>query len=290
MVSQSNMSKIELQSVETFQCGKYSLPLNRPLVMGIVNVTPDSFSDGGQYHTVDQAVTHALQLIDEGADILDIGGESTRPGAEIVPLEEELKRVIPVIEALVKLVKVPISIDTYKTEVMRYAINAGADLVNDVKALREPGALEVVAASSSVGVCLMHMQGTPQTMQTEPSYQDVVKEVAEFLQARMEAAVAHGIAKKRILLDPGFGFGKRTVHNVALIQQLDTLQQLGQPLLVGLSRKSVLGKLVGGDESERLYAGIAASVISVMKGARIVRVHDVKATVDALKVVSAVMV
>lgn len=290
MVSQSNMSKIELQSVETFQCGKYSLPLNRPHVMGIVNVTPDSFSDGGQYHTVDQAVTHALQLIDEGADILDIGGESTRPGAEIVPLEEELKRVIPVIEALVKLVKVPISIDTYKTEVMRYAINAGADLVNDVKALREPGALEVVAASPSVGVCLMHMQGTPQTMQTEPSYQDVVKEVAEFLQARMEAAVAHGIAKKRILLDPGFGFGKRTVHNVALIQQLDTLQQLGQPLLVGLSRKSVLGKLVGGDESERLYAGIAASVISVMKGARIVRVHDVKATVDALKVVSAVMV
>lgn len=290
MVSQLTMPKTELQPLDIFQCGKYSLQLNRPYVMGIVNVTPDSFSDGGEFDSVDRAVAHALKLVDEGADILDIGGESTRPGAKIVPLEEELRRVIPVIEALVKVVKVPISIDTYKTEVMRHAINAGADLVNDVKALIEPGALAVVAENPAVGVCLMHMQGTPQTMQAEPSYQDVIKEVAAFLQTRMEVAVAHGIAKNRILLDPGFGFGKRTVHNVALIQHLDVLQQLGQPLLVGLSRKSVLGKLLGADENERLYAGIAASVISVMKGARIVRVHDVKATVDALKVVSAVMV
>lgn len=271
-----------------YLCGKFQLDLTRPQVMGIVNVTPDSFSDGGKYSSVDLAVEHALQLIAEGADILDVGGESTRPGAEPVSLDEELRRVIPVIEALNKVITVPLSIDTYKPEVMRAAIEAGADIVNDVCALREDGALEVVA-NSNVGICLMHMQGVPQTMQINPQYTDVVAEVKQFLADRVETCLARGIARERILLDPGFGFGKTTAHNVALIQHLDSLAKLGFPLLVGLSRKSVLGKIAGGDEQQRLHAGLAASVISVMKGAKIVRVHDVKATVDALKVVAAVM-
>jgi dihydropteroate synthase len=270
-----------------FTCGHYQLALNRPHVMGIVNVTPDSFSDGGQYASTDLAVEHALQLVEEGADILDIGGESTRPGATPVSLEDELSRVIPVIQALKKQCQVPLSIDTYKTEVMRQAIEAGADIVNDVNALQAPGALEVVAASQA-GVCLMHMQGNPQTMQQDPHYDDVVSEVKAFLQQRLQAALAHGIDQHRIVLDPGFGFGKRTVHNIALIQHLEALNQIGQPLLVGLSRKSVLGAITGNDAQQRLYAGIAASVISAMKGAKILRVHDVKATVDALKVVAAV--
>lgn len=271
-----------------FACGKFQLDLTRPNVMGIVNVTPDSFSDGGKYASVDSAVEHALQLIAEGADILDIGGESTRPGAEPVPLQEELRRVIPVIEALSKVTTVPLSIDTYKPEVMRASIEAGVDIVNDICALREPGALDIVA-NSNAGVCLMHMQGVPQIMQLNPVYNDVVAEVKQFLADRAEACLAKGIAKERILLDPGFGFGKTTAHNVALIQHLDSLNALGYPLLVGLSRKSVLGRIAGGDEQQRLHAGLAASVISVMKGAKIVRVHDVKATVDALKVVAAVM-
>lgn len=271
-----------------FYCGKFQLDLMRPLVMGIVNVTPDSFSDGGKYSSVDLAVEHALQLIAEGADILDIGGESTRPGADPVGLNEELRRVVPVIEALSKVTTVPLSIDTYKPEVMRAAIEAGADLVNDICALREDGALEIVA-NSNVGVCLMHMQGIPQTMQINPQYIDVVNEVKQFLIDRVQACLAQGIASERITLDPGFGFGKTTAHNVALIQHLDSFVELGFPLLVGLSRKSVLGKIAGGDEQQRLHAGLAASVISVMKGAKIVRVHDVKATVDALKVVAAVL-
>jgi len=271
-----------------FLCGKFQLDLTRPQVMGIVNVTPDSFSDGGKYSSVDLAVEHALELIAEGADILDIGGESTRPGADPVGLDEELRRVVPVIEALSKVTTVPLSIDTYKPEVMRAAIQAGADIVNDICALREEGSLEIVA-NSNAGVCLMHMQGIPQTMQINPQYDDVVAEVKQFLADRVEACLAHGIARERIMLDPGFGFGKSTVHNVALIQHLDSFTRLGYPLLVGLSRKSVLGRIAGGDELQRLHAGLAASVISVMKGAKIVRVHDVKATVDALKVVAAVM-
>lgn len=271
-----------------FLCGRFQLDLTRPHVMGIVNVTPDSFSDGGKYSSVELAVEHALQLIAEGADILDIGGESTRPGAAPVGLDEELRRVIPVIEALSKVTTVPLSIDTYKPEVMRAAIQAGADIVNDICALREEGALEIVA-NSNAGVCLMHMQGIPQTMQINPQYTDVVSEVKQFLADRVEACLTHGIASERITLDPGFGFGKTTAHNVALIQHLDSFVELGFPLLVGLSRKSVLGRIAGGDEQQRLHAGLAASVISVMKGAKIVRVHDVKATVDALKVVAAVM-
>lgn len=271
-----------------FLCGKFELNLTRPHVMGIVNVTPDSFSDGGKYSSTDLAVEHALQLVAEGADILDIGGESTRPGAEPVSLDEELRRVIPVIEALSKRATVPISIDTYKPGVMRAAIQAGADIVNDISALQGKGALDIVAESNA-GVCLMHMQGIPQTMQLNPTYTDVVAEVKQFLTERVDACLAHGIIKQRILLDPGFGFGKTTAHNVTLIQHLENFSELGLPMLVGLSRKSVLGRIAGGDESQRLHAGLAASVISVMKGAKIVRVHDVKATVDAMKVVAAVI-
>ncbi len=270
-----------------FICGKFQLDLSTPKVMGIVNVTPDSFSDGGRFSSTDKAIAHAHDLVAQGADILDIGGESTRPGATPVPLDEELNRVIPVIEGLAG-IGIPLSIDTYKPEVMREAIKAGVDIVNDVCALQEPQALEIVAASD-VGVCLMHMQGRPQNMQQDPQYQDVVKEVCDFLQARLAAAEQAGIAKTRITLDPGFGFGKRTAHNLALLEGLSTLQKLGAPLLIGLSRKSLLGQVAGADVKERLYASLAASVIAVMKGANIVRVHDVKATVEALKVASAVM-
>lgn len=270
-----------------FICGQYLLNLNRPHVMGIINVTPDSFSDGGQFVSINLAVEQALKLIAEGADILDVGGESTRPGAHPVSLNEELNRVIPVIEALSRVSTVPISIDTYKPEVMRLAIAAGADIVNDIRALQEPDALDIVA-NSKAGVCLMHMQGLPQTMQLAPQYDDVVSEVKQFLIDRMNVAISHGIAKNRILLDPGFGFGKTRAHNISLIQQLSKLIDIGQPLLVGLSRKSVLGSIAGRDEGQRLYASIAASVISAMSGAKIIRVHDVKATVDALKVVTAI--
>lgn len=280
--------KSHSESTNVFICGKYQLKLNRPHVMGIVNVTPDSFSDGGKYTSTQAAVSHALTLIAEGADILDIGGESTRPGAAPVPLDEELSRVIPVIEALKGVSTVPLSIDTYKPEVMRQAIAAGVDMVNDVRALQEPSALDVVV-NTNVGICLMHMQGNPQTMQTAPHYEDVVVEVEQFLADRLQACISHGIAKNRIILDPGFGFGKTREHNIRLIQQLEKLHSIGQPLLVGLSRKSVLGAIAGGDENQRLYASIAASVISAMKGAKIVRVHDVKATVDALKVVTAIL-
>jgi dihydropteroate synthase len=271
-----------------FNCGRYQLTLNRPHVMGIVNVTPDSFSDGGNYASTEKAIAHALALVADGADILDIGGESTRPGAVAVSLDEELRRIVPVIEQLSKLTHVPLSIDTYKPEVMRAAIAAGADIVNDVRALQEAGTLEIVA-NSNVGVCLMHMQGTPQTMQQDPSYADVVAEVIEFLRLRQVSANQAGISNDRILLDPGFGFGKRTSHNIALIQQLEQIGHLGQPILVGLSRKSVLGQIIGADDvNVRLHASLAASVIAAMQGAKIIRVHDVKATADALKVVAAV--
>ena len=273
-------------SAMQFTCNKFKLNLTRPHVMGIINVTPDSFSDGGQYANTALAVAHGMQLIQEGADILDIGGESTRPGALPVSVDEELNRVIPVIQALNKIASVPISIDTYKPEVMREAIGAGADIVNDVRALQEDGALEVIV-KSNVGVCLMHMQGTPPTMQTAPHYNNVLHEVQSFLVARLNALVDAGVAKNRILLDPGFGFGKRTQDNIELLQKLEVLVNIGQPILVGLSRKSILGAIAGANAEQKLYAGIAASIISVMKGAKIVRVHDVKATVDAFKVFNA---
>ena len=272
-----------------FNCGKFQLDLTNPCVMGIVNVTPDSFSDGGQFAASNLAADHALKLVEEGAAILDIGGESTRPNATPVGLQEELDRVIPVIEALVSQVNIPISIDTYKPQVMQAAINAGASIVNDVRALQEEGALQVVSESNA-GVCLMHMQGTPQTMQDNPQYDNVVYEVRDFLVARLQTCIDVGIAKNRILLDPGFGFGKTRAHNIALIRQLESFAALGQPLLVGLSRKSVLGEMTGNDVDARLYASIAASVIAAQKGAKILRVHDVKAMVEALKVVSAIQI
>ncbi len=271
-----------------FNCGKYQLDLAHPHVMGIVNVTPDSFSDGGRYASTEKAVAHALQLVADGAHILDIGGESTRPNATPVGLEEELDRVIPVIERLSREVDVPLSIDTYKPQVMRAAVQAGAAIINDIRGLQEPEAVQA-AAEGDAGICIMHMQGTPQTMQQNPQYENVVQEVKGFLQERLEACLAQGIAAERVVLDPGFGFGKRTVHNLALLNGLPDILALGRPLLVGLSRKSVLGQIVGSDVDQRLHASLAASVIAVMKGGRIVRVHDVKATVDALKVVDAVI-
>jgi dihydropteroate synthase len=257
-----------------------------PLVMGIVNVTPDSFSDGGLHLQRDAALAHAHQLIADGADILDVGGESTRPGARPVNVQEELDRVLPIIEGL-RGTPVPISIDTCKPEVMQAAIAAGAQMVNDINALQDTAALNVVAASN-VAVCLMHKQGNPQTMQQQPHYQDVVNEVSAFLRERIAVAGAAGIQRNRIVIDPGFGFGKTLAHNLALLRELKQLTELGVPVLAGLSRKSMLGALTGQDVTQRLPASIAAALLAVQRGAAIVRVHDVRATVDALKVWNAV--
>ncbi|MBD9469508.1 dihydropteroate synthase [Pseudoxanthomonas sp. PXM01] len=269
-------------------CGGRVLKLDRPQVMGIVNVTPDSFSDGGAYDTTDAAIAHALALVEEGADLLDIGGESTRPGADEVSLEEELRRVVPVIEQLAARVAVPISIDTYKPEVMRAAVEAGAGMINDVCALRREGALDA-AAALGVPVVLMHMQGEPRSMQVAPEYGDVVGEVHRFLAERIFAAEMAGIPKKRIVVDPGFGFGKDTAHNLQLLAQLERFVELGVPVLAGLSRKRSIGQLTGRDmPAARVSGSVAAHLIAAQRGARIVRVHDVAATVDALKVWSAV--
>ena len=263
-------------------CGPFRLELTRPLVMGIVNVTPDSFSDGGRHLRPDAALAHAERLLDEGADLLDIGGESTRPGAANVSVEQELDRVLPVLEGL-RGAPVPLSIDTRKPEVMRAALAAGASMVNDVRALQEPGALEAVAASDAA-VCLMHMQGEPGTMQQQPDYDDVVGEVKDFLRARIAAVEAAGVSRERIIIDPGFGFGKTLAHNLALLRELPLLDDFGVPVLAGLSRKSMLGAITGQDAEGRLPASLAAMLIAVQRGAAIVRVHDVQATVDALKV------
>jgi dihydropteroate synthase len=268
-----------------FRCGRYSFSLRRPLIMGIVNVTPDSFSDGGRFLDPRRAIEHGRQLVAEGADLLDIGGESTRPGALPVSEAEELARVIPVLEGLTDC-GVPLSVDTQKPAVMRRAIAAGADMINDVNALATPGALEAVA-QFEVGVCLMHKQGDPQTMQQAPFYRDVVGEVRDYLAARVAAAEAAGIARSRIVVDPGFGFGKNLAHNLALLRHLGDINELGVPLLVGLSRKSMLGALTGAPVEDRLCASVAAAVVAALKGARILRVHDVAATRQALAVVQA---
>jgi dihydropteroate synthase len=267
-------------------CGKFQLDLSQLLVMGIVNVTPDSFSDGGLHLQRDAALAHAHRLVAEGADMLDIGGESTRPGAQPVSVQEELERVLPVIEGL-RSAPVPVSIGTCKPEVMRAAIAAGAQMVNDINALQDAAAMNVVAASDAA-VCLMHKQGNPQTMQAQPHYQDVVAEVSGFLRERIAAAEAAGICRERIVIDPGFGFGKTLEHNLSLLRELSKLAELGVPVLAGLSRKSMLGALTGRDVTQRLPASVAAALIAVQRGAHIVRVHDVRATVDALKVWSAV--
>ncbi len=269
-------------------CAGRILKLDRPQVMGIVNVTPDSFSDGGAHDTAEAAVAHALKLVEEGADLLDIGGESTRPGADEVPLEEELRRVVPVIERLATQVVVPISIDTCKPEVMRAAVQAGAGMINDVCGLRRDGALDA-AAALGVPVVLMHMQGEPRSMQDAPQYDDVVGEVHRFLAERIFAAEMAGIAKQRIVIDPGFGFGKDTAHNLQLLAQLERLAELGVPVLAGLSRKRSIGELTGRDvPAERVFGSVAAHLMAAQRGAAIVRVHDVAATVDALKVWHAV--
>ncbi|HEX5789164.1 MAG TPA: dihydropteroate synthase [Woeseiaceae bacterium] len=256
--------------------------------MGILNVTPDSFSDGGRFVGRDAALRQAEAMLAAGADLLDVGGESTRPGAANVTAEQELERVVPVLEALRDLSDVPVSIDTSKPAVMRAAVAAGAALVNDVRALREDGAVAAVA-ELGVPVCLMHMQGAPRTMQAAPDYADVCGEVAAFLAARLAVCTAAGIPPDSIVLDPGFGFGKSAAHNVELLANLRELARLGRPLLVGLSRKSTLGQLTGRDVSDRLAASVAAAVIAVLNGASIVRVHDVAETVDALCVARAVM-
>jgi dihydropteroate synthase len=254
--------------------------------MGIVNTTPDSFSDGGRCLDAQLAINHALQLREEGADILDVGGESTRPGAALVTAEEEIRRVVPVIEALARQGCV-VSIDTKKPEVMRAALDAGAAMVNDVMALQEPGALELVIASDAA-VCLVHMQGDPQTMQAAPSYVNVVEDVLQFLRCRVQACEMAGIPRTQLLVDPGFGFGKTLQHNLDLLKHLDRLLELGVPVLAGMSRKSMLGQLAGREIDQREFAGVAAHLIAVAHGARVLRVHHVAAMRDALAVWNAV--
>lgn len=264
------------------------LDLSRPRVMAILNITPDSFSDGGLYLKRDQALFRAQQMVAEGADIIDIGGESTRPGAAPVSVEEELDRVIPVIEALHAEFPLPLSIDTSKPAVMAAAINAGAAMVNDVRALQTDGALAAVAASK-VMVCLMHMQGEPQTMQANPYYQNIIQELKQFFYDRIAACAAAGISKERIIIDPGYGFGKTVEHNLILIRELAAFKAIGLPILLGVSRKSSIGKILNATPEQRLYGSLALTVLAVNNGANIIRTHDVKPTVDALLLTQAVM-
>lgn len=266
-------------------CGHFRLPLTRPLIMGVINVTPDSFSDGGKFIELKQSLAHAKALIAEGADILDIGGESTRPGAAPVSLDEERRRVLPLIEALAG-GEVPVSIDTQKPELMREAVAAGASLVNDVYGFRAEGAFEAVAASDAA-ICIMHMQGEPRTMQHDPQYTDVVAEVAAYLVQRARAAMSAGIARERTIVDPGFGFGKTLAHNLTLLRGLGRFRDIGGALLAGLSRKTMLGRITGREPADRVFASVAAALLAVQNGAQIVRVHDVAATRDALAVLSA---
>lgn len=268
-------------------CGGRPLDLSRPAVMGILNVTPDSFSDGGVFLSRESAIAHARRMANEGADIIDVGGESTRPGAQPVSAQEEMDRVVPVIEALRENIPLPISIDTSKPEVMRAAVAAGAGFINDVRALRDEGALEA-AASLEVPVCLMHMQGEPRGMQENPRYRDVLSEIGDFLRARLQAAQVAGIPAQRLVIDPGFGFGKTLEHNLELLRGLKKLQSLGAPILVGLSRKSLIGKALGLPVEGRLQASVALALMAVQNSARIVRVHDVGPTVETLRMWSVV--
>jgi len=260
------------------RCGRFELSLERPLVMGVVNVTPDSFSDGGRYQDRRDAVAHARRLIEEGADLVDVGGESTRPGAAPVSATEERKRILPVVEALRE---VPVSVDTRRPEVMQAALAAGASMINDIEALRAPGAFEAVA-KSGCGISLMHMQGEPGTMQADPRYGDVVGEVKDFLAGRIAACDKAGIARNRIVADPGFGFGKTPAHNLTLLKRLPEFADLGVPILAGWSRKSSLGRITGRETGDRLAGSLAAALLALLGGARILRVHDVKETRDAV--------
>jgi dihydropteroate synthase len=266
------------------QCGRFGYDLaKRPLVMGILNVTPDSFSDGGRYQALEFAVERAEQMIKDGVDIIDVGGESTRPGSPSVPVDEELRRVMPAIYALREL-GYPLSIDTCKPEVMREAVIAGADMINDINGFRAPGAIEAVQ-DSDCALCVMHMQGTPQDMQASPAYEDVVADVIAFLRERVEALLAAGVVRERITIDPGFGFGKSVEHNYALLRSISRMESdLGLPVLAGLSRKSMIGAVTGRSVEQRLAGSLGGALAAVAQGARIVRVHDVAETVDALKV------
>ncbi|RUO44425.1 dihydropteroate synthase [Aliidiomarina taiwanensis] len=257
-------------------------------VMGILNVTPDSFSDGGQFNNIDTALLQAEQMVADGAHWLDIGGESTRPGASEVSVQEELDRVIPVIERIRTQLDVKVSVDTSKAHVMTEAVSAGAHMINDIRALQEPGAL-TAAAAAGVKVCLMHMQGQPRTMQADPHYEDVVADIVDFFQQRIQQCEAAGIQKSQLLIDPGFGFGKTLRHNYQLLQRLSAFHQLELPLLVGMSRKSMLGKVTGKGVNERLAASVAAATIAALKGAHIIRVHDVAETMDAVNIVTATL-
>jgi len=254
--------------------------------MGVINTTPDSFSDGGRYHSIEAAFRHAQQLIEDGVDILDVGGESTRPGSRNVGVEEELSRTLPLIEAVREISDIPISIDTSKPQVMQKAVGAGATLINSIWALQQDNSLEI-AAELGVPVCLMHMQGTPETMQQKPTYKDVVSEVMEFLQQRIDAAAGAGIDKSNIIVDPGFGFGKTLQHNLLLLKSLHKFKSLGVPILVGMSRKSMIGMVLDKPVDERLYGSISTAVIAALLGADIVRVHDVAETIDAIAMVNA---
>lgn len=268
------------------QCGRYRLPLDagaRPLVMGILNVTPDSFSDGGRFASLDLALSHAEQMIADGVDIIDIGGESSRPGAQALPLDEELRRVMPLVYALRDCGK-PLSIDTYKPDVMREVLAAGADMINDIYGFRADGALSAVK-DSDCALCIMHMQGRPATMQASPEYADVRAEVADFLRGRAVALEQQGVARQRLCIDPGFGFGKTLAHNLTLLKDMDRLaRNLGLPVLAGVSRKSMIGALTGRPVEQRMAGSLAAALAAAAHGARILRVHDVAETVDALKV------
>lgn len=277
----------ETGSMSLLDCGGRPLDLRAPAIMGVLNVTPDSFSDGGRYAALDAAVDRAQAMVEEGAAIIDVGGESTRPGAPEVSLEEELRRVIPVIEALRERIRVPISIDTQKPEVMRAAVQAGAGFINDVNALRADGAV-AVAVQAGVPVCIMHMLGEPGTMQRAPEYQDPVAEVNAFLLARARACETAGMPPQRIVLDPGFGFGKTAGHNLRLLRHLDVLVAEGYPVLVGLSRKSMIGKILDLEVGQRLPPSLALAVLAVWQGAQLVRAHDIRATAEAIRMCAAV--
>ena len=274
----------------TWRCGRFLFDFakrRRPVVMGILNATPDSFSDGGKFRTAQDAIAQAELMIKGGVDLIDIGGESTRPGAQPVELQEELDRVLPVIEGL-KDCGVPLSIDTYKAETMRQALRAGVDCVNDIWALRQEGAVDAVLESKDCGIVLMHMQRDPQTMQFNPEYHDVLAQVMQFLKERAELLTAKGVEKNRIAIDPGFGFGKSLEHNLSMLKHFDQFSQLGYSVLAGISRKSMLGKLTGKDTHQRLAPSVAAAIMAADRGTRIVRVHDVPETVDALKLWEAI--
>jgi dihydropteroate synthase len=273
-------------TASTWQTTRFRIDLSQPRVMGIVNITPDSFSDGGRHASTKAALAHCEQLLKEGAEILDLGGESSRPGAAPLPLEEELARVLPVLQGALSL-GVPLSVDTYKPETMRAALDLGADIINDIYALRWAGAMEAVSAHPACGVCLMHMQGEPESMQLKPIYGDVLPEVGSFLRTRAAALEAEGVQAERIVLDPGIGFGKTVEHNLALLARQPELLALGYPLLIGWSRKSSLGVLTGRATGDRVAASVAAALAAAQHGAKVLRVHDVAATIDGLKVMSA---